>query len=181
MIKFRYKRKEPNNNVEKNSDKDAKSDAGGKRLNTVKKTTSATTTATVTSATLKIKDIKNETSLSQNIREDYLECIRAVVVSSVALSPYFYLLISISLSLSSPLTAHMRERLRQYNILRKYIYYSIMVCAVKKLIMLRFYQFIVLFFIALFLFQSICDKIVFDELIIWIYFSFLFFYFPNSP
>lgn len=68
MIKFRYKRKEPNNNVEKSANKDANSDTLGKRLNVTKKTITKT------------KELKSETS-QNDIREDYLECIRAVVVS----------------------------------------------------------------------------------------------------
>lgn len=118
MIKFRYKRKEPNNNVEKHSDKDAKSDAAGKRLNTAKKTALAVTAATtVPSATLKIKEIKNEKSLSQNIREDYLECIRAVVVSLAILSPFRSLCLSYA--------KRIIEKDREHIILRKYL----MICS----------------------------------------------------
>lgn len=67
MIKFRYKRKEPNNNVEKNGDKETNSE-NVKKVNAVRKNGQKT------------KELKVQAAKG-NIREDYLECIRAVVVS----------------------------------------------------------------------------------------------------
>lgn len=74
MIKFRYKRKEPNNNVEKNGDKETNSE-NVKKVNAVRKNGQKT------------KELKVQTAKG-NIREDYLECIRAVVVSFFTLLYY---------------------------------------------------------------------------------------------
>lgn len=90
MIKFRYKRKESkdNNAGEKGNAADGgNTDASSNKKSTLKKNSSSS----LLKPSSKDVIVKNETSQS-HIREDYLECIRAVVVSFYKLNMYLVLI-----------------------------------------------------------------------------------------